>query len=415
VTHRASYWKTTAISFAAASLCLAGLAWALSSGLPRVPVGLIGFLLGAGFVTCLLLTCGGLVCLWRDAREAAGKEDLLAGYATRLPTRGLLSRLGFRYMQGSRLRPGDLVQVRPRHEIEATLDARQTMAGLPFMAEMEPFCGGVFQVHRRVGHINDMRNKTGLRRMQDGVTLTGIRCSGSAHDGCQAECQILWKDAWLRRLPDRPRVNATQRPDAPAAVAGQRGDPETGDRTYFCQMTALWEASQPMSPIDVKQHFRPWLYGNIDAARFLIALLTDIFNFVQRLRGGAGYPHMPHYPTKGQTPAADQHFDAGDAVVVRSKDEIARTLVNGRNKGLWFDRDMIRFCGRPAIVRRRVDRIIHEATGKMVVMKTPCLALEGVTATGEFLQLCPQHEYIFWRDIWLARSPMDKRTVIASD
>ena len=104
---------------------------------------------------------------------------------------------------------------------------------------------------------------------------------------------------------------------------------------------------------------------------------------------------MPHYPTKGQTPAADQQFDAGDAVVVRSKDEIARTLVNGRNKGLWFDRDMIRFCGRPAIVRRRVDRIIHEATGKMVVMKTPCLALEDVIATGEFLRLCPQHEYIF--------------------
>jgi len=84
---------------------------------------------------------------------------------------------------------------------------------------------------------------------------------------------------------------------------------------------------------------------------------------------------MPNYPTKGQSPVADRHFDARDAVVVRTKDEIARTLVNGRDEGLWFGRARIRFCGRSAIVRRRANRIIHEATG----------------------------------------SPMDKRTVLASD
>jgi hypothetical protein len=37
----------------------------------------------------------------------------------------------------------------------------------------------------------------------------------------------------------------------------------------------------------------------------------------------------------------------------------------------------------------------------MVVMKTPCVILDNVVATGEFLRLCPQHEYIFWREIWL--------------
>ena len=124
---------------------------------------------------------------------------------------------------------------------------------------------------------------------------------------------------------------------------------------------------------------------------------------------------MPQYASEPQAVVADSHLRAGDRVQVRSKDEIARTLVNGRNKGLWFDRDMIRFCGRPAIVRRRVNRIIHEGTGKMVVLKTPCLALEGVIATGEFLRLCPQHEYIFWREAWLARSPMNDQNVAASD
>jgi hypothetical protein len=230
-----------------------------------------------------------------------------------------------------------------------------------------------------------MRNKTGLRRMRDVVTLTEIHCSGSAHDGCQAECQILWKDAWLRRLPDRPRVSATQGPDAPAAIAGPGAGPETGDRTYFCQMTALWEASH--LSIDVGRifdHCSPEILACFNRP-------SDPHFSLRRISGGQDNLTC-RLPVRDR-PTADLHLEAGDAVVVRSKDEIARTLVNGRNKGLWFDRDMIRFCGRPAIVRRRVNRIIHEATGKMVVMKTPCLTLEGVLATGEFLRLCPTRVY----------------------
>ncbi len=98
--------------------------------------------------------------------------------------------------------------------------------------------------------------------------------------------------------------------------------------------------------------------------------------------------------------------------MVCSKDEIARTLVNGRNKGLWFDPDMMRFCGQRGIVRKRVSRIIHEGSGKMIVMKNPCVTLEDVTATGEFLRLCPQHEYIFWREIWLSRCPQHQPTAM---
>ena len=109
------------------------------------------------------------------------------------------------------------------------------------------------------------------------------------------------------------------------------------------------------------------------------------------------------------TPQANYVADAapsrtrkkGDPVVVRSKHEIAATLRESRHRGLWFDREMIRFCGRPAVVHERVDRIIHEATGRMVVLRTPCLTLESVVATGEFLRLCPQHEYPLWHEAWL--------------
>lgn len=414
MTHRASYWKTTATSLVAAFLCLSALVWFLSLSPPPVPGGLICVLLGASSAACLLVTAGGLVCLWRDARETAGKEDLLARSAIRIPGPSFFSTLGLRFLQGARLRAGDLVQVRPRYEIAATLDERGTMAGLPFMLEMEPLCEQVFRVHRRVDHINDMRHKTGLRRIRDVVTLADVRCSGAAHGGCQAECQILWNDAWLKRVADRQPAKVIQARESSGPRPNRVADSENSDPTYFCQMTALWDASRPLSSLDIRQDFRPLISGNVPLIEFLLAVLTHVFNIVQGLRGGVGYPFWPERQIKGHHPSAEPHFDAGDAVVVRSKEEISQTLVNGRNKGLWFDRDMIRFCGRPAIVRQRVSRIIHEGTGKMVVMKTPCLTLEDVIATGEFLRLCPQHEYIFWRETWLARSPQVQHTEIVS-
>jgi hypothetical protein len=112
---------------------------------------------------------------------------------------------------------------------------------------------------------------------------------------------------------------------------------------------------------------------------------------------------MPQSSVAGRTPSASLGLKTNDVVMIRRKEEIAPTLVDGRNRGLWFDREMIRYCGQAAVVRKRVSRVIHEATRRMVTMKTPCVVLEDVIATGEFLRLCPQHEYIFWREIWLKR------------
>jgi hypothetical protein len=29
--------------------------------------------------------------------------------------------------------------------------------------------------------------------------------------------------------------------------------------------------------------------------------------------------------------------------------------------------------------------------------------LEGVDGSGEFMRFCAQHDYLFWREVWLAR------------
>jgi hypothetical protein len=93
----------------------------------------------------------------------------------------------------------------------------------------------------------------------------------------------------------------------------------------------------------------------------------------------------------------------GDQVRIRRRDEIGATLdTRGRNRGLWFDDDMIKHCGHVYSVRQRVERIIDDATGQMLEMKGSCILLEGVDASGEFLRLCAQHEYPFWREVWLS-------------
>jgi hypothetical protein len=413
--HRVSYSKTIAIALAGAVLTLSAFFWLTSATSHRGLLAISAFLSALLLIGFVFIAAGGLVCLRRDSRETSGKPDMLAPPIDRAPAIGLLSRVGLRFLLGPALRPGDVVVVRPRSEIEATLDASGALDGLPFMAEMEEYCGTVFRVHRRVDKINDMRHKTGLRRMHDSVTLTGVRCSGSHHSGCQAECQILWKDSWLRRLSDGKAVALNRDIEIQSRHRVDDRKSSDGSQTYVCQMTDLWEASRPMSSFDLRQDLRPLLWGNVGIRGFLIAILTRIFNRVQSLHGGAGYPFMPEVQSAGGTPVANAGLKAGETVVVRSKSEIAQTLTKGRNKGLWFDREMVRFCGQSAVVRKRVDRIIHEATRKMVVMKTPCVMLENVVATGEFLRLCPQHEYIFWREIWLKRPGQDSPDVAVSD
>jgi hypothetical protein len=405
VSHRASYWKTTLSAFggaAAGSLAIwALILWhlpALIRELMLVPPALL-------LVGSVLVAAGGLVCLWRDARNSAGREDVYARAAVRVPAPGLWSRLLPPFLRGG-LRPGELVRVRSASEIESTLDARGELDGLPFMPEMRGFCGRVLRVHRRIDKINDMRHKTGLRRVQGAVTLTGARCDGSAHGGCQAECQIIWRERWLERVP-ASQAGADARALNAARERQEAQQSESPDRVYVCQMTRLWEASRPMSIRDFRQDVRPLLDGNVGFGAWLIAMLTRLFTRVQILRGGVGFPYFPQFSSGGPTPTADLKLAAGEKVYVCNREEIAATLVNARNRGLWFDRDMIRFCGRPAVVHKRVERVIHEATGRMIVMKIPCIALEDVLGTGEFLRLCSQHEYMFWREVWLRRADAD--------
>src|SRR5215468_7052072 len=98
------------------------------------------------------------------------------------------------------LHRGDLVEVRSPRVILATLDEQGRHEGLPFMPEMIQYCGKRFTEWRRADKICDTVAYSGSRRVRDGVILGELRCDGSGHDGCQAECRIFWKTVWLLRV-----------------------------------------------------------------------------------------------------------------------------------------------------------------------------------------------------------------------
>ncbi len=59
------------------------------------------------------------------------------------------------------------------------------------------------------------------------------------------------------------------------------------------------------------------------------------------------------------------NLQSGDTVEVRSPEEIAPTIdENGRTRGLWFDWEMVPYCGGRYRVKDRVERIIDERTGR---------------------------------------------------
>jgi hypothetical protein len=99
-------------------------------------------------------------------------------------------------------------------------------------------------------------------------------------------------------------------------------------------------------------------------------------------------------------------LQAGEEVQIKPSGEIAATLNDkGFNRGLWFDEEMLPYCGRTFRVRQRIKRFVDEHTGKMIELKgDDCVTLDGVVCSGEHSPVrwfCPRASYPYWREGWL--------------
>lgn len=336
-----------------------------------------------------------------------------------------MAKFGFlKYLWG--YRTGDWVEVKSAEEILATLDDQGSLEHLPFMPEMLQYCGKRFQIsksaHKSCDTINDWKT---IRHMPNAVHLDGLRCDGEAHGGCQAGCLLFWKETWLNRVrgPDskldynneiseggpqgrKPKSNCDlQRLRSATRAVAREGD-QSEDR-YSCQATEFIEATLPLRWWDPRPYIMDLASGNVRLRVFIRYMMIAAFNMVMRLHWrGRPYPYV-RGSAQGKTPSALLNLQPGEFVQVRSKEEIMRTLNTGqRNRGLWFDVEMVPFCGKTFRVLRRVERIINEKTGKMICMPNDCLVLEGVSCSGclsRYRLFCPRNIYPYWREVWLKR------------
>jgi hypothetical protein len=323
------------------------------------------------------------------------------------------------------LRVGELVEVRTAQEILGTLDDRGTLDSLPFMPEMLQFCGKRFRVYRRADKACDTIEWATLRRMENTVHLEGLRCDGQAHGGCQAGCLLYWKEAWLERALTDAVPTARAEPSRPpqaepsggAALAvlapTTRKGVENGETVYSCQATELRQATASELPWwKAGQYFRDIRSGNATARRVIRGLVISFFNKLQQantrllprltlIQGGNEYPFL-RGRARGRRPPDHLNLKVGDLVEVKTKNEILETLdERDRTRGLRFDREMLRYCGRRGRVLRRVEHIIDEKTGKMLSINSDCIIIDGFICTGDYHRFCPRSIYPYWRESWL--------------
>jgi hypothetical protein len=335
-------------------------------------------------------------------------------------------------MKSPGLKAGDWVEVRSRREILATLDAKGCLDGLPFMPEMLEYCGRRLRVFKRAHKTCDTVDKTGGRSMPAAVHLDGVRCSGAAHGGCQAGCLIFWKESWLKRAPTSGSPGSdvaapASGTDAAVIEAGAyltgRGGPEAQIR-YRCQATELGRATSLLPWWDLRQYLEDLLSGNIGPGALIRGVafsafrrLTEIgighrvlvrlYDLWARVVGISSFPLRQGVLKK--TPAAELGLEPGEWVRVKPYEEIVKTLdANNRNRGLFFDVEATKFCGKTFRVLRRVTRILDERSGEMRHLTNPCIILEQVYCGGEMSKyrlFCPRAIYPYWREIWLERVP----------
>jgi hypothetical protein len=310
------------------------------------------------------------------------------------------------------LRRGELVRVRSREEILATLDADGRLGGLPFMPEMLRYAGQEIRVHARADKTCDTVTMTGTSRQLDNtVHLQDLRCDGSAHSGCQAGCLLFWREEWLARPGESPRSSEPALVSEDTLQKATHTVDEQGDTVYRCQATELPRASRHLSGFDPRQYVKDLRYRNVDLATMVRGLAVTGFNKLQslsrrlprwlRFRDGAHYPFYQGTGDGGRTPPVD--LAQGDRVKIRDKDEIMATLSPANtNRGMWFDFEMLPYCGQQARVERQVERIINEATGKMMKL-SDCVVLEGVVCTGRYRRFCQRAVTPYWRSAWLRR------------
>jgi hypothetical protein len=117
------------------------------------------------------------------------------------------------------LKPGELVRIRSKSEIEATINSSGLNRGLSFDAEeMAPYCGRVFRVHRCVTKILDEMTGRMIPMKQPCIILENVVCNAE-YARCRLNCPraipSYWREIWLERV-EEPQSRARHAVESPS-------------------------------------------------------------------------------------------------------------------------------------------------------------------------------------------------------
>jgi hypothetical protein len=322
------------------------------------------------------------------------------------------------------------------------------------MPQMFQYCGQRFRVYKRAHKTCDWVHTGKGRRLLNGIHLN-LRCDGEAYGGCQTACLIYWKQAWLKPVTDskgsavsgqqsasrQQSVNSISRsrdlPISSSVSLCTEADVLTGTRadnaespepfTYTCQGTEVLEFTRPLPWWNVGQYMEDFTSGNATLSRLLAGFLYAGYYKLARRRtlgrpfrtaydgfqtfwGGLPFPRRTgNIPADQPTPEHVLNLQEGEFVRVKSYKEILTTLdLNGNNRGLHFDSEMVPYCGGTYQVRSRLSKFIDEKTRKLVTMKKPAIVLEDVWCQSRYSEckmFCPRSIYSWWHEVWLERLP----------
>jgi hypothetical protein len=102
------------------------------------------------------------------------------------------------------LAAGDVVRVRSIEEIRSTLDNWSKLKGCTFLHEMEPFCGTIQKVRKRVSRFLNETDYL-VKKCNRIVILENVFCEGTKNFGpCDRLCFFFWREEWLEKLAPLP-------------------------------------------------------------------------------------------------------------------------------------------------------------------------------------------------------------------
>jgi hypothetical protein len=193
-------------------------------------------------------------------------------------------------------------------------------------------------------------------------------------------------------------------------------------------MTQVPYATTPLAWWDLRQYIEDYFSGNVTLRRILRGFIYSMyFNLSQAgiglgpamrwlydkfypVWGGTLFPRKPGLIPEGKpTPLVTLNLQPGELVRVKSHEQILQTVnTANKNRGMFWDAELVPYCGGTYKVLKRVTRLIGERTGKMEEMKSPCIILDSVVCQARYSScrmFCPKGMYPYWREIWLERVP----------